>query len=269
MSYPSISSPLPFLVPTLAMLAFAGGGSRAALATAAPDTSTAADTIVDGFHGYEFGVPASRIGEIDATFPPEYEVDGLQVYARTLRFIGMPSRTYFYLDPDTKRLRRGKHLIEPDSSACVRQLTTLRLMVAGTHPDLEVEVIRGSSAGADTSEAGSGGTPPVRCPGFMEADSARSWSVLFRNPTSGNVEARMELFRRSGTPRILGCYLNESDCAWPDSVEVRPGPKLRAPGRGPDTTSSGPADERPEALNREGEEGSRCGTRSPRATVIS
>lgn len=257
MSNPDTSSVHPLLAPALAMLAFAGAGPSVAPAPAAADATVASDTIVDGFHGYEFGIPASRIGEIDASFPPEYEVDGLQVYARTLRFIGMPSRTYFYLDPETKRLRRGKHLIEPDPSSCVRQLTTLRLMVAGTHPDLEVEVIRGSGAGADTTEAGSGGAPPVRCPGFMEADSARAWSVLFRNPASGNVEARMELFRRSGTPRILACYLNESDCVWPDSVEVRPGPKLRAPGRGPDTTASRPPVGSRDARNRQGGEGTR------------
>lgn len=257
MSHPSTWSVLALLVPALSAFAYADGGPRAPEATAAADPTAAPDTIVDGFHGYEFGVPASRIGEIDASLPPEYEADGLQVYARTLRFIGMPSRTYFYLDPEDKRLRRGKHLIEPDASACVRQLTTLRLMVAGTHPDLEVEVIRGSGAGADTTEAGSGGAPPVRCPGFMDADSARAWSVLFRNPSSGNVEARMELFRRSGTPRILACYLNESDCVWPDSVEVRPGPKLRAPGLGPDTTGSGPSVESRDALNRQGGEGIR------------
>lgn len=236
MSYSSSTLALSLLVPALALLASPGGD-----ASPFPAATSAPDTVLDGFHGYEFGIPASRIGEIDASFPPEYEVDGLQVYARTLRFIGMPSRTYFYLDPGTKRLRRGKHLIEPAPSSCVRQLTTLRLMVAGTHPELDVEVIRGSGADADTSEAGSGGAPPVRCPGFIEADSVRNWSVLFRNPTSGTVEARMELFRRSGQPRILACYLNDSDCVWPDSVEVRPGPKLRAPGRGPDTTASGAA----------------------------
>lgn len=199
-----------------------------------------ADTVVDGFHGYEFGTPADRIGEIDASRPPEARHDGLEVYARTLRFIGMPTRAYFYLDTTEHRLRRGKHLIEPDTSSCVRELTTLRLMVAGTHPDLRAEVTRGSGATADTSAAGAGGPPPIQCPRFLEAEDARGWSVRFRNPDTGATEVRMELFRRDGEPRILACYLNESDCAWPDSASVEQGPKLLAPGRSPDTTGSPP-----------------------------
>lgn len=201
-----------------------------------------ADTVVDSFHGYELGTPGTRIDEIDVARAPEALVDGLGVYARTLRFIGMPTRAHFYLDTTEHRLRRGKHLVEPDSSSCVRQLTTLRLMVAGTHPDLRVRTIRGSGATADTASPDPGGAPPVQCPGFMEAGEASSWSVLFRNPDSDAVEVRMELFRRGGKPRILACYLNESDCAWPDSVRVQPGPRLLAPERGPDTTD-GPREE--------------------------
>lgn len=192
--------------------------------------------MLDGFHGYEFGTPAAEIGEIDASRPPESRHRGLDVHARTVRFLGMPTRAYFYLD-SAGRLRRGRHLLEPDRSSCVRQLTTLRLMVAGTHPDLLVELIRGSGAAADTARPAGRGAPPVRCPGFLAADTARSWSVLFRHPETGAVEARMELFRRDGEPRILACYRNESDCVWPDSLRVRQGPKLRAPGREP-----GPAD---------------------------
>lgn len=198
--------------------------------------SEPADTIVDSFHGYDLGTPADRIGEIDVSRPPDARVDGLEVYARTLRFIAMPTRAYFYLDSAEQRLRRGKHLIEPDPSSCVRELTTLRLMVAGTHPDLAVRVIRGSGAARDTSAADGGGAPPVQCPAFMEAEEARSWSVLFRNPDTDAVEVRMELFRRDGTPRILACYLlTGPECSWPDSVAVETGPKLLAPGRGPDT----------------------------------
>ena len=196
-----------------------------------------ADTIVDSFHGYELGTPGDRIGEIDVSRPPDDRLDGLEVYARSLRFIAMPTRAYFYLDTAEHRLRRGKHLIEPDPSSCVRELTTLRLMVAGTHPDLSVRVIRGAGAGGDTATV-RGGTPPVRCPAFMEAEEARGWSVLFRNPETEAVEVRMELFRRDGKPRILACYLNESDCVWPDSVAVEPGPKMLAPERGPDTTEA-------------------------------
>lgn len=198
--------------------------------------SATADTIVDSFHGYEFGTPADRIGEIDISRPPDARMDGLEVYARSLRFIGMPTRAFFYLDSAEYRLRRGKHLIEPDASSCVRQLTTLRLMVAGTHPDLSVRVTRGS--GAEPDGAADRRAPPVQCPGFMEADEALEWSVLFRNPDTDAVEVRMELFRREGQPRILACYLNADDCDWPDSVTVEPGPKLLAPGRGPDTTDA-------------------------------
>lgn len=195
-----------------------------------------ADTIVDSFHGYDLGTPADRIGEIDVSRPPDGRVDGLAVYERTLRFISMPTRAYFYLDTAEHRLRSGKHLIEAEPSSCVRQLTTLRLMVSGTHPDLDVRVVRGSGASGDGS---AGGGPPVRCPGFMEAEDARSWRVLFRHPETDAVEVRMELFRRGGTPRILACYLlTEAECAWPDSVEVESGPKLLAPGRGPDTADA-------------------------------
>ena len=201
-----------------------------------------ADTIVDSFHGYELGTPGDGIGEIDVSRPPDDRVDGLEVYARSLRFIAMPTRAYFYLDTAEHRLRRGKHLIEPDPASCVRELTTLRLMVAGTHPDLSVRVIRGSGAGGDTATVRDG-APPVRCPAFMEAEEARGWSVLFRNPETEAVEVRMELFRRDGKPRILACYLNEDDCVWPDSVAVEPGPKMLAPGRGPDTTD-GPGERR-------------------------
>lgn len=201
-----------------------------------------ADTIVDSFHGYELGTPGDRIGEIDVSRPPDDRVDGLEVYARSLRFIAMPTRAYFYLDTAEHRLRRGKHLIEPDPASCVRELRTLRLMVAGTHPDLTVRVIRGAGAGGDTTTRRAG-APPVRCPAFMEAEEARGWSVLFRNPETEAVEVRMELFRRDGKPRILACYLNDDDCAWPDSVAVEPGPKMLAPGRGPDTTD-GPGERR-------------------------
>lgn len=213
----------------------------ASAASPSPDasrTAAAADTVLDSFHGYEIGTPGDRIGEIDVSRAPDARVDGLAVYARSLRFIAMPTRAFFYLDTAEHRLRRGKHLIEPDASSCVRQLTTVRLMVAGTHPDLRVELIRGSGAARDTSAADGGGGPPVQCPGFMEAEEARSWSVLFRNPETDAVEARMELFRHEGQPRILACYLNVSDCAWPDSVQVEPGPKMLAPARGPDTTDA-------------------------------
>ncbi len=212
-------------------------GPRLSPSAASLRPSTPTDTIVESFHGYEFGTPADHIGEIDISRPPDARMDGLEVYARSLRFIGTPTRAYFYLDSADYRLRRGKHLIEPDASSCVRQLTTLRLMVAGTNPDLSVHVIRGS--GAERNEVGTEpGAPPVQCPGFMEADEAREWSVLFRNPDTGAVEVRMELFRREGQPRILACYLNRDDCDWPDSVAVEPGPKLLAPGRGPDTTDA-------------------------------
>lgn len=241
------ASPRPvasLLPPAVAAVLVAGAGSSGP----GPVGSAPADTVLDGFHGYVFGVRAARIGEIDSSRPPEYTVDGMEVYVRTLRFVGMPARTYFYLDPEDRRLRRGKHLIEPDASSCVRQLTTLRLMVSGTHPDLRTEVVRGSGAEADPPTAGRGGAPPVRCPAFVDADTARDWTVLFRNPASGALEARMELFRRGGEPRILACYLNESDCEWPDSVDVRPGPKLRAPERAPDTTGAG----RPSPRDRQG-----------------
>lgn len=216
-------------------------GPRGSPSAAPLRPSATFDTIVDSFHGYEFGTPADRIGEIDISRPPDARMDGLEVYARSLRFIGMPTRAYFYLDSAEYRLRRGKHLIEPDASSCVRQLTTLRLMVAGTHPDLSVRVIRGS--GAERNEATGRGAPPVQCPGFMDAEDALEWSVLFRNPDTDAVEVRMELFRREGQPRILACYLNTDDCDWPDSVTVEPGPKLLAPGRGPDTTDA-PREER-------------------------
>ena len=213
------------------------GGIPSAPSSAA--VAARADTVVDGFHGYRFGTPAARIGEIDGSRAPDARHEGLEVYARTLRFIGMPTRAYFYLDTAEHRLRRGKHLIEPDPAACVRELTTLRLMLAGTYPDLRVDVIRGSGAAADTATAG-GGPPPVQCPGFVEAEEARGWSVLFRNPETDATEIRIELFRHRGEPRILACYLNESDCVWPDSASVEPGPKLLAPSRAPDTTGKRP-----------------------------
>lgn len=221
-----------------ALLLFASGSlsGRGSPPPAPPPRYAPVDTIVDSFHGYELGTPVERIGEIDGSRPPDGRVDGLEVYARTLRFIAMPARAYFYLDTAGHRLRRGKHLIEPDLASCVRELTTLRLMVAGTHPDLRVQVIRGSGAARDTPATDGGGPPPVRCPEFMEAEEARSRTVLFRHPDTDAVEVRMELFRRNGTPRILACYLLAGpDCAWPDSVEVETGPKLLAPGRGPDT----------------------------------
>lgn len=212
-------------------------GPPASSSAALPEASAPADTIVDGFHGYEFGTPGDRIGEIDVSRPPQRRVDGLEVYARSLRFIAMPTRAYFYLDSAEHRLRGGKHLIEPDASSCVRELTTLRLMVAGTHPELAVRVVRGSGGERDTTEVERAG-PPVRCPAFMETEEARRRSVLFRHPETGSVEVRMELFRRDGKPRILACYLNEADCVWPDSVSVEPGPKMLAPGRGPDTADA-------------------------------
>lgn len=205
---------------------------------ASPGPSAPADTLVDSFHGYEFGTPGDRIGEIDLSRPPDHRVDGFEVYARSLRFIAMPTRAYFYLDTAEHRLRAGKHLIEPDASSCLRELTTLRLMVAGTHPELAVRIVRGSGGQRDTAGVDRGGTHPVRCPDFMETEEARVRSVLFRHPETGSVEARMELFRRDGNPRILACYLNEVDCVWPDSVSVEPGPKMLAPGRGADTADA-------------------------------
>lgn len=219
--------------PPSTTVAHAGVVRRPARAVAPPDT------VVDGFHGYRFGTPGVRIEEIDVTAPPYRRHEGLEVYARDLHFLGVPTRAYFYLDSARRRLRRGKHLIEPDPSSCVRQLTTLRLMVAATHPELDVR-IRRSGGGSDTTSPARGGAPPVRCPDFLDADSAGSWTVLFRNPSGGRVEARMELFRRDDEPRILACYLNETDCAWPDSVEVRPGPRMLAPGREPDTAAYRP-----------------------------
>lgn len=213
-------------------------GPPAFSSAAAPEPSAPADTIVDGFHGYEFGTPGDRIGEIDVSRPPGRRVNGLEVYARSLRFIAMPTRAYFYLDTAEHRLRGGKHLIEPDASSCVRELTTLRLMVAGTHPELAVQIVRGSGGERDTTEVDRGGPPPVRCSDFMGTEEARGRSVLFRHPETGSVEVRMELFRRDGKPRILACYRNEADCAWPDSVSVEPGPEMLAPGRGPDTADA-------------------------------
>ncbi len=204
----------------------------------APAHGSPADTVVDGFHGYDLGTPAGSIGEIEPSGSPDARLDGLEVYARTLRFLGMPTRAYFYLDTAEHRLRRGKHLMEPGASSCARQLNTLRLMVAGTHPELRVQSIRRSGASADTADVEESGLAAARCPDLMGESEAVEWTLLMRNPRTDAVEVRMELFRRGGEPRILACYLNQSDCAWPDSVEVRPGPELRAPGRGPDTASA-------------------------------
>lgn len=213
------------------------------LATKRPSTAAgpASDTIVDGFHGYEFGTPASRIGEIDASGPPESRVDGLDVFARTMGFLGSTTRAYFYLDPATRRLRRGKHLMKPDRSTCVRQLATLRLMLAATYPELQVEVgADGRSPPAPAGARVGHGGDATRCRDLFAGDSTARRTVRFRNPASGAVEVRLELFRRGGEPRILACYLNATDCSWPDSVAFDPGPELLAPGRGPDTTDAGP-----------------------------
>lgn len=215
-----------------------GGDAAAASPTPFHPGDAAADTIVDGFHGYEFGAPGSRIGEIDASRPPDARVDGLEVFVRTVRFVGTPTRAYFYLDPVSHRLQRGKHLIEPDPATCVRQLTTLRLMVVGTHPDLEVETRTGGGAEPETAASGGPGAASSPCRDFLDGDADLRRTVLFRHPESGRVEARMELFQRGGEPRILACYLNESDCVWPDSVQVETGPKLLAPGRGGDTADA-------------------------------
>lgn len=193
--------------------------------------------LVGGFHGYAWGDPGREIPEIDLDLPPDRRVAGLAAYARTVYLLGRPTRAYFYLDSATLRLRAGRYLMDADPGSCVAELTTLRLMVAGSWSGLEGEVrvaedaAPGARAGGGGEGAGAPGQePPTSCRAFLSGPPRRV-RATFRNPATGEAEVTAELFRRDSLPRILACYHLAEDCRWPEGVEVEEGPTLRAPAR--------------------------------------
>lgn len=192
--------------------------------------------LVGGFHGYGWGDPGREIAEIDLDLPPDRRAAGLAAYARTVYLLGRPTRTYFYLDSAALRLRAGRYLMDADPGSCVADLTTLRLMIAGSWSGLEseVRVVEEAAPGDRSRGAEDVGAaspdPPTSCRAFLSGPPRRV-QAIFRNPATGEAEVTAELFRRDSLPRILACYHLPEDCRWPEGVEVEKGPALGAPAR--------------------------------------
>lgn len=190
--------------------------------------------LVGGFHGYAWGDPGREIPEIDLDLPPDRRAAGLAAYARTVYLLGRPTRAYFYLDSAALRLRAGRYLMDADPGSCVAELTTLRLMIAGSWSGLESEVRVVDDAAREARAGGGVGAggpePPTSCRDFLSGPPRRV-RATFRNPATGEAEVTAELFRRDSLPRILACYHLAEDCRWPEGVEVEEGPALRAPAR--------------------------------------
>lgn len=194
-----------------------------------------AQTVTEGFHGYDWGQPGREIPEIDVSRAPERRAEGLLVYARTARFLGVPTRVVFYLDPEGKRLRKGKYLMEPDPGSCVREFTTVRLMIGGSYEGLREEPDPAPEGyqPRPSEEAATGPPAPagLTCGDFLGGAGPPWRGVRFVNPGTGEAEVRAALFRRDSVPRILVCYLVDEDCEWPEGLDVEPGPKTLAPAR--------------------------------------